>query len=198
MIKSITVLILAAGILGAQDFKYVGTNKCKACHSSAKKGAQYKAWLETGHAKAFDILFTDAALKIAKEKGLTTTPDKTPECVECHTVGFAAGGYEIMEDSFWSPDPEDKKAQKAVKRMENLKHVGCEVCHGAGSAYRKKKVMEGIYTGTMPAADHGLTAVTEKTCLKCHNDRSPSFESFDYAERLAKIIHSYPEDMGSK
>ncbi|MEE8336266.1 MAG: cytochrome c family protein [Candidatus Neomarinimicrobiota bacterium] len=198
MIKYMTVLLLAAGFLGAQDFEYIGTKKCKACHSSAKKGAQYKLWLETGHAKAFDVLFTDEAIKIAQERKLTVTPDKAPECVECHVVGFGAGGYEILGESFWNPDPEDKKAVKAVKRMENLKNVGCEVCHGAGSAYRKKKVMDGIYSGTMNAADHGLTTVSEKTCLRCHNDRSPSFKSFDYAERSAKIAHPYPEDMQKK
>lgn len=195
MIKYITGILLLGSIVCAQQFEYVGTNKCKGCHSNSKKGAQYKVWKETKHAKVFDLLLTDEAKQIAKARGLTTTPDNAPECLECHTVGFGAGGYEIKNDEFWNPAEDDRKGKKAVKRMENLKNVGCEDCHGPGSKYKKKKTMEAIFKGEVNGSDFGLLKVTEETCIKCHNERSPSYKPFDFAARLKEIAHPFPDDM---
>ncbi|MCF6239435.1 MAG: hypothetical protein L3J79_11620, partial [Candidatus Marinimicrobia bacterium] len=81
-------------------------------------------------------------------------------------------------------------------RMNGLKNVGCEMCHGAGGAYKKKKIMQGIYAGELKAEVYGLVIITpEETCLKCHNDRSPSFKSFNYKERVAEISHPFPAGM---
>ncbi|MBC8192847.1 MAG: hypothetical protein H8E18_10735 [FCB group bacterium] len=80
--------------------------------------------------------------------------------------------------------------------MEGLKNVGCEVCHGAGDAYKKKKVMQGIYSDSLKAVDYGLITIPpEETCLKCHNERSPSFKPFNYEERVKEIAHPFPKDM---
>lgn len=195
MVKYIIGILILGSVVLAQEFEYIGTNKCKACHSSKKKGAQYKAWKETKHAKVFDLLLTDEAKQIAKAKGLKNTPDEAPECLECHTVGYGAGGYEVKEAEFWSPAEDDRAGKKAAKRMENLKNVGCEICHGPGSMYKKKKTMEAIFTGEVKGVDFGLLDVTEETCLRCHNERSPSFKPFDYATRIKKIAHPYPADM---
>ncbi len=195
MVKYITGFLILVSVVWTQQSEYVGTNKCKACHSSEKKGAQYKLWKETKHAKAFDLLLTDEAKQVATEMGLSNSPDKTPECLECHTVGFGAGGYEVMDAEFWSPAEDDRDGKKAVKRMENLKNVGCEICHGPGSEYKKKKTMTAIFTGEISGTELGLLEVTEKTCLKCHNERSPSHKPFDYATRLKEIAHPYPDDM---
>ncbi len=51
----------------AGDAAYVGTDKCKVCHKSKKKGNQYGKWLESGHAKAWATLATDEAKAIAKD-----------------------------------------------------------------------------------------------------------------------------------
>ncbi|MCH7612407.1 MAG: cytochrome c family protein [Candidatus Marinimicrobia bacterium] len=195
MVKYITAILILTSVVWAQQFEYMGTHKCKACHSSAKKGAQYKLWKETKHAKAYDLLLTDEAKQIAEAKGLTNTPDKAPECLECHTVGYGVGGYEVKEAEFWSPAEDDRKGKKAAKRMENLKNIGCEICHGPGSEYKKKKTMEAIFAGEVKGVDFGLLEVTEETCLKCHNKRSPSFKPFDYETRLEEIAHPYPPDM---
>jgi len=195
MVKYTIGILVLLSVIWAQDFEYIGTNKCKACHSSEKKGAQFKKWKETKHAKVFDILLTDEAIKIAEERGLKNTPDKAPECLECHTVGFGAGGYEVMDEEFWSPAEDDRAGKKAVKRMENLKNVGCEICHGPGSMYKKKKTMEAIFSGEVKGEDYGLLEVNEETCLRCHNERSPSYKPFDYEARKKIIAHPYPADM---
>jgi len=188
-------IILLGCVAMGQKFEYVGTNKCKACHSSSKKGAQYKVWKETKHAKAFEALLTDEAKEVGKKLGLKTTPDKAPECLECHTTGFGVGGYELMDDEFWNPADDDRAGKKAAKRMENLKNVGCENCHGPGSAYKKKKIMEAIYAGTASGDEYGLLKPNEETCKRCHNERSPSYKPFNFEERIAEIAHPFPADM---
>jgi hypothetical protein len=82
-----------------------------------------------------------------------------PECVRCHTVGF---GY---TSGFISPDitPE-------------LKHVGCEDCHGPGSKHLEEP-LEGEYG-----------EVKRETCESCHNPaNSPKFV---YEEYVKKINHN--------
>ena len=188
-------LLILGSLLLSQEAAFVGTNRCKACHSSEKKGAQYKIWKETKHAKAFDALLTEKARKIGIEKGLKSSPDKAPECLECHTVGFGAGGYEVMDEKFWSPADDDRAGKKAAKRMENLKNVGCENCHGPGSAYKKKKIMEAIDAGTASRDEYGLLKPNEESCKRCHNERSPSYKPFNFEERIAEITHPFPADM---
>jgi hypothetical protein len=74
---AITVLGLSTMILSnfgiAQEkgkFKYIGAAKCKMCHNSSKKGAQFKAWSSSKHANAYATLATPEAKSIAKEKGI--------------------------------------------------------------------------------------------------------------------------------
>ncbi len=186
-------ILITAGFAKSSAPEYIGSNKCKSCHKKEKSGAQYLVWQESKHANAFDVLLTDEASKIAKEKGLKNLPHEAPECLECHTVGFGKGGYEVKDEAFWNPADDDTQGKKAVKRMKNLKHVGCEVCHGPGSEYKKKKTMKAIFEGTKNGTDFGLTTVTEETCKQCHNERSPSFKEFNYEERKKEISHPFPE-----
>ena len=63
--------VFFAGItLTAQDFEYIGAAKCKMCHNKPTVGAQYKMWSEGPHANAMKTLSSEAALAIAKEKGI--------------------------------------------------------------------------------------------------------------------------------
>ena len=70
------VAISVAGIAFAADEaakpanQYLGAGKCKTCHNSAKKGAQYKSWSESKHANAFLVLATPKAAEIATAKGI--------------------------------------------------------------------------------------------------------------------------------
>lgn len=93
---------------------------------------------------------------------------KKAECIECHTTGNNAA----------------------------MPGVGCENCHGAGSAYKAPTIMNKAKWGADPAAQlkmaeaAGLVAKPgEAVCTKCHNKKSPTFKSFNFAEAKEKIKH---------
>jgi hypothetical protein len=87
------------------NVSYVGSEKCQGCHA-----AESAKWHDTKHSHALDALE-----KIAKRPGLRNLDG---ECVICHTVGLAyKTGYENQ------------------KATPHLAHVGCESCHGPGSAH---------------------------------------------------------------
>ena len=135
---TLSLAFIFCSFIQAADFEYVGTNKCKSCHKSAKKGEQYVKWEASSHSKAFATLLTEKAVAIAKEMKLETAPHESAECLICHTVGFGSGGYEVQDEAFYNPADDDKKGKKAAKRMLNLQNVGCESCHGPGSKYKSK------------------------------------------------------------
>lgn len=201
MKRIVTVMVVSVCLIGAQDtlqtqvFEYIGSGGCKACHSSSKKGAQYKIWAEGVHAKAFETLKTEEAEKIAKEKGLKVPASEAPECINCHTTGFGKGGYEVKDAEFWNPPEDDRDANRAVKRMAGLQGVGCEACHGPGSEYKSKKTMEAVFTGTLKGESVGLIKPTEEVCTGCHNENSPVYKPFKYEERVKEIAHPYPPDV---
>lgn len=90
-------------------------------------------------------------------------------CVKCHTTGYGdPTGFTNIEDT------------------PTLAGVGCEVCHGPGSAYKDKKIME----SRDDSVAAGLLIPDEQTCLACHNSESPEFPgSFDYEEMKAAGVH---------
>lgn len=99
---------------------------------------------------------------------------KKKECVACHVTGFAAKGAEF---SF---------AEEGV---------GCEHCHGPGSLYGTKTMMEKKKFQADPEGSRkawraaGLIDPTEGTCKGCHNEKSPNFKGFDFAKASAAIKH---------
>ena len=40
--------------------------------------------------------------------------------------------------------------------------------------------------------ENGLILPTEEVCKTCHNEESPTFEAFNFAEMSAKIAHDDP------
>jgi len=152
---------------------YVGVKRCKTCHNVEKGGAQFAKWSESKHAKAYATLATPKALEIAKEKGIAD-PQKAAECLSCHVTGHG--------------EPADKFKESFVA----ADGVGCESCHGAGSNYLKKSVMQGIRDKKMKAEDHGLLPVTEKTCAKCHNEKATGGKFVDWKADSAKVSHAIP------
>ncbi len=193
MKKLLFMLIGLTFCLFAEDFKYIGVSKCKICHKKEEKGAQFKLWEASTHAGAFETLKSEKSAQIVKDKGIDGEAWKIPECLKCHTTGFGAGGYEVKDEAFWNPDPEDKPGIKAAKRMKELQSVGCEACHGPGGKYKSNKIMKAIFAGEIDGTTVGLTKITEKTCTDCHNEDSPAYKPFNYEERLAEIVHPIPE-----
>lgn len=155
---------------------YIGSKQCKACHSNAKMGGTaYKTWEGTAHANAFKTLQSGAADKIATEKGFKTKAAETKECLACHVTGM------------------DEAGAKFDKKFENAEGVGCESCHGAGSAYKTKHgkdkpVADAMAAGlTLPKVEDGSA---EKQCKTCHNDKSPTFKGFKFKEMWPKVAHA--------
>ena len=163
------VLVLCLAVLAwgeAPKFKYVGSAKCKACHGTMT-GDQYKKWSESGHAKAIPTLSTDAAKKIAAERNIAD-PAKAPECLKCHLTGYG-------------------KPAEAFENPITDEGVGCEVCHGPGSAYKTMAIMK----DPAKAKENGLIVPEDKKfCAEqCHNAGSPAFKGFKLDEMWAKIAH---------
>lgn len=151
------------------DHAYVGADKCVFCHKAESKGNQAQKWMDSRHSHAYETLGSDAAKKIAAEKGLGD-PQKEDACLVCHVTGWGA--------------PEEFRTMKW--RIDE--GVGCEACHGPGADYWKMSVMK-VKADAIKA---GLHMPDEKTCLSCHNEKSPSYKPFNFEERWAEINHDNP------
>jgi hypothetical protein len=189
---ALTAAMTTTGMVYAQEeekpegkdvqVEFVGSKKCKMCHSKL-----YKSWEETAHAKAFDPLKPGEA-KEAKEKAkLDPAKDytKDKECLACHVVGLGQpGGFEFKDD-----------AAEMEKMIATLGHVGCESCHGAGGGYidfHKEIQKEKKEYTLADMKEHGCVNPDEAACKQCHNEKSPTFESFDYTEAVKTGIHEKP------
>ena len=193
--KNLIILFAFSTFIFSQSFDYVGTDACKMCHKSAKKGAQYTIWADSHHANAFETLKSEASAKIAAEKGLKVPAYEAAECLICHTTGYDNSGYEVKDAKFWDEKTEKGKPTKAVKRMAGLQAVGCEACHGPGKKYKTSKVMKALFADTQDAKAVGLLEVNEATCVTCHNEKSPTHKPFVFAEKVKEIAHPYPADI---
>jgi hypothetical protein len=166
---SLVFLVFFAGTaLFAQNFKYIGAPKCKMCHNKPAKGEQYNIWLKGPHANAMETLSSEASKKIATEMGIAD-PTTDPACTKCHST---AG---VLE----------KGLMAGIKVDEG---VSCESCHGPGSMYKGASVMK----NREAAMKKGLILPTEEVCKTCHNEESPTYKPFNYAEKVALIAHDDP------
>jgi len=110
---------------------------------------EYEKWSTKDHAKAYQTLVEAGS-------------QYDPECIKCHVVGL---DYETGFVSEKSP--------------EDLRNVGCEVCHGPGSKHM------------MAVLNHGKdTQTTEpkSTCSDCHTPEHSNYQGRE-DEYLAKIVH---------
>jgi hypothetical protein len=171
----LAVVFVFAAVAGAADHQYIGATKCKTCHNTEKKGKIYDKWLETAHSKAYTNLASEASLKIAKEKGIED-PQKSEACLGCHVAGYAA------------------KAEMKGEKYSMEEGVTCEACHGPGGDYFKISTMKGLVTGEVKAADVGFVMPDSTTCVTCHNEKSPTFKGFKFAEMFPKIEHKVPAE----
>jgi hypothetical protein len=175
-IPLLTILLILPKIYS--ETQYVGVNKCKKCHISKKKGAQYKVWSKMKHSKAYETLAKEESLKIAKEKGLKDAL-QGDQCIKCHITGH--GLPKILFS----------------KKFDITKGVQCESCHGAGEKHVVKRELskkEKKKTGKeLPISkDEIIRKPTKETCLKCHNDKSPHYKEFDFEKMFKKISHLKP------
>ncbi len=153
---------------------YIGAESCGMCHKSEKQGKQLLIWQNSAHSKAFEVLKTDTADQIAKEKGYTEPAAKTWECLKCHVTGY------------------NLDATMLGKKFKIEDGVQCETCHGPGSAYKDMKIMK----DKVLAIKNGLILPDklEEFCVTCHNSESPTFVKFDVNEAWNKIKHNIPKE----
>lgn len=102
-------------------------------------------------------------------ESLTGDEVNDPKCLKCHSTAGAV----------------DASLIASLKVEEG---VSCESCHGPGSAYKGASVMKNREL----SMQKGLILPEEKVCVSCHNEESPDFKGFDYAEYTAKIAHPDP------
>lgn len=135
-----------AGLLKDEDAKavskgpYLGAEACAQCHQPFAE-----QWRNTRHPGAFADLE-----KVGKSKD--------PECVKCHTTGYA------KEGGFYS-----KTA------TPGLAGVQCEVCHGPGSGH--------VEDLSLP-----MRPTEESLCRSCHTEtNSPDFDFTKYLEKIRHV-----------
>jgi hypothetical protein len=151
--------------------EYVGSKECQRCHAS-----EYKVWLNSPHAKAYEDL-TEIKRTVIHNRQYDA------ECVVCHVTGF---GYKTG-----FTDEKDENFKK-------LKDVGCESCHGPGSAHIDAQVAKKDDTEIRAAMNkwkhmpQARPTAISSTCLKCHDEENDLH--WKYADRWPKIEHPMPED----
>lgn len=155
----------------------IGAPKCKSCHKS-KTGDQWKIWTESAHARAYQTLATENAIKIAADKGLGN-PQQEESCLKCHATKAFLGTGVVVSGKANYTDSEG---------------VGCEACHGPGSDYKPGKVMND------PEAARAAGMLSDRSadaCVRCHNEESPTFKGFDFEARWSEISHQVPSEEGT-
>jgi hypothetical protein len=161
--------------------RYIGAQKCKLCHASKETGNQFDALSHMKHSHAFESLATDAAKKIAKEKGIADA-QKADACVKCHMTAFGVPDAEI------------------AKGFDKQAGVQCESCHGPGDLHVKARMAAAatedanatkVYKG-LPDGEIVVNPPAT-TCTACHNKESPSYKPFCYCKRRAEIRHLNPK-----
>jgi hypothetical protein len=166
------ILLVAVGFTSLAQNKYIGVKMCSMCHKAEKTGNQFGVWQKSKHAEAYKTLTGAKAAEIAKAKGIKNAAE-APECLECH------GAVD---------------AKLAEKTYDVKDGVQCEVCHGAGSAYKNMAIMKdhakAVAAGLRDFTEKGAA---EKVCLTCHNDKSPTHKEFKFDAMWAKIKHAVPK-----
>ena len=177
LLTLICIFMIVGSLVFAQEkaqFQYGGVATCKACHLSAASGAQFKIWQASAHAKTFETLKSEAAQKIAKGKGIAD-PTTADACLKCHVTAHGVA------------------AELKGPKLTIEEGVSCEACHGPGSAYKSKQVMQDIHDGKVKGAQYGLVKPVKETCVKCHNSESPTYKEFKFEESVKLIAHPTPK-----
>ncbi|RKX22091.1 MAG: hypothetical protein DRP35_02835 [Candidatus Zixiibacteriota bacterium] len=131
LIISILTAFMTVSVFAEEDaHKYVGTKKCKMCHKDV-----HASWLETKHAKAFDIL-SDEEKKNEKCVACHTTGiDKKGvliegvSCEACHGAGSDYKSPKIMSKKKWAADPETYKKMAIEAGLIYPDTTICVKCH---------------------------------------------------------------------
>ena len=142
--------------------KFTSVKMCGACHKGEKNHNVFEKWQSTLHSKAYETLKSAKAIEIGKKKGIAK-PEEDAGCLSCHATNGGTGA--------------------GVKKEEG---VTCEACHGAGSEYMSKPVMQ---NRALALTKGMIIAKDADHCKKCHNSKSPTYKAFAFAKEWEKIKH---------
>lgn len=101
--------------------------------------------------------------------------------------GPHARAFETLQAKGEGKNIKCRQCHLTVPQSTILEGVGCEACHGPGSAYRKFSIMK----DRSLAIKNGLIIPTEAVCRKCHNLNCSLFKGFKYQEWKKRIDHTY-------
>jgi hypothetical protein len=141
------------------DRQFVGSDACIECHDG-----DYAIWEKTGHGHALDSL-------VHPGERSEVPRHFDPECISCHVVG-------------WNPQKHFPyiSGYLGVDETPLLHNVGCEACHGPGSAHVAAENGDG--NPAQELIDQYRVEVrlrledAEKKCQECHDyDNSPDFHA---------------------
>jgi hypothetical protein len=152
----------AANPLAEQNGRYVGSQKCEACHEKS-----YDVWKRSGHAHAYQTLETQDPPR-----------NFDPECISCHVVGWHPTKFFPYKSGF-----------EGSENTPRLKNVGCEDCHGPGE---KHCVAEDGHDEVLQKKYREAVRITKEQskkeqCTTCH-DLDNSLE-FDFDKYWPLIEH---------
>ena len=126
-----------------RDERFAGRGSCTECHADLDAH-----WTRTPHALAWKSLV---------DRG----EEHNPDCLPCHSTGFAEDGGFV--------DPDDDRS---------LLNVQCEACHGPMLVHSQQPERSRV------RREPGLR-VTEATCRRCHDlANSPRFDFKTYLHRV--------------
>ncbi|NIA01610.1 MAG: hypothetical protein GWO83_00515 [Bacteroidia bacterium] len=146
-------------------YAYVGSEACLSCHASGPANGPAGHWIASRHSRAFHTLTTDQARALAASREDykdITDPAGEKRCRMCHLTAAQNPDAVFHED------------------YDQQQGVGCEACHGPGSAYVEPQIMQ----DREAFLAHGGRIPDALTCRTCHRD-----EAFDFMARLERIRH---------
>ena len=169
VVEGIEVQFLRRAVTGAKRDhpQYVGSAACRDCHLDEQHEGPYLEWIASRHAAAYWRLATQWALFLALERPHfqdMKNPQADDRCLLCHLTGAQD------PDALYAPSYELEEG------------IGCETCHGPGSAYMAADVMSD--RAAFLAA--GGKIPDESTCRTCHRIE----DAFDFAEFWPMIAHT--------
>jgi len=149
---------------------FVGSQVCGECHTKA-----FEVFENSSHAHALDTLVSPA-----ERSNVPRHFD--PECLSCHVTG-------------WDPQRHFpyKSGYLSLQKTAAMKHVGCENCHGPGSAH---VTAENDAAKSTPLSLAKLRAEmrlplarARDKCVECHDlDNSPEFQKDGAFDRYWKQV----------
>jgi 2',3'-cyclic-nucleotide 2'-phosphodiesterase (5'-nucleotidase family) len=145
---------------------YVGSRECKRCHASA-----YETWANSKHAHGYETLVK--AINPGNRQ-------YDAECVVCHVTGF---GYKTGFTS------------EKAENFALLDNVGCESCHGPGSAHidntNDLKIRAAMNPWKLKPAGKPRDLDISLLCVKCHDLENDV--NWNFAKRWPEIDHPSPK-----